>query len=122
VAVIDLAAAIENDWQYMHGVQDVEYFSRVSETTYLAATTVKALKRMNQKGMAVGDELVGVSMNEVPWEVWKATFETPTIPKIGDKFVATGVSGSKTWNVLKVDYCTLGTRYRLHCKQEGDNS
>lgn len=118
----DLAAAIANDWTIFDGVQDVQYESRTGEETYGASTSVKALKRMNQKAFADGNELVEVALNEAPWEVWTSTFVVPTIPKRGDRFTASGVSGVQVWNVLRVDYCTLGTRYRLHCKQQGDNS
>ncbi len=111
---------VSEDWRIFDWLQEIQYQSRLSPTTWGSNVSMQALKRENNKESHKGNLLLNINYNEAIWSTWVSAMSSPVVPKIGDRFTAVGVTGNKTWNVLGVDYCDRTTRYRLHCKQ-GDN-
>lgn len=116
---------VANDWQTMHGLQDITYKIRVNETTWdNTGMHAMALKREDNKRNAMGRDNASYAIHGVFWEVWNTSFDIPDniVPKSGDKFSTTTVGGNVEFLVLNVDYSTFTTRYRLHCEQLGQGS
>ncbi len=109
------------DYLYFDWLQVISYSSRTDEETWATAVPATALKRENKKIYQLGEEQIELSQHNCIWEMWAASISN-CIPKRGDKFTATGVSGLQVWDVMMVDYCDKTTRYRLHCQQEGNDA
>lgn len=108
-----------NDWEIMDGLESIQFYSRSSEDEYATPVGAFALKREDQKGTASGNEYTSVSAHAVPWEVWRTSFNTPLVPKVGDKLKT---ADNVEFLVVAADYSTLSTRYRLHCEEIGQGS
>lgn len=109
---------ISTDYTIFDNTITVQYSRRLTDDTFAAAIDVLALKRQDNKN---SKEINSVEYNfhNCIWEVWPQTAIASFIPKRGDKFSATGISGTKIWVVEGVDYSDFTTRYRLRCYQEG---
>ncbi len=117
---------ISGDWVIFDNTQTVSYYVRLTDGTFATARTCTALKREDKKKYEEFAE-VEYADHYCTWETWTETFEIDgtfilTIPKRGDKFVATTITGSQTWIVEESDYCDFTTRFRMISYQEGQGS
>jgi hypothetical protein len=119
-----MALDLSGDWIVFDNIQTVMYQSRINDTSFGTPTSCIGLKREDEKGYdegMLGSGSVELSQLAAIWEVWEATL-TNVVPKRGDQFKASTVTGVTTWTVDSVDYSTFTTRYRLHCRQTDSDS
>lgn len=108
---------VSGDWAVFDWLQDTTYQTRIDEGSWADPVDCQMLKREDKKDTETGNGQIELAMHTSDWELWLNSMATPLVPKRGDKFTATGVSGSQVWLVETVDYCDRTTRYRLHCEQ-----
>lgn len=110
---------VSDDWMVFDWLQDITYYERQGETQFGVGVSAQALKREDNKGYELSLEQIELGLHGATWEVWANTFAQSIVPKRGDKFTASGITGVKTWLVETVDYSDRTTRYRLGCLQKG---
>ncbi len=110
---------VSNDWQYIDWLQAITYYVRQGEIYLSNGISCQALKRADMKSFDMAWNELELSTHTCIWEVWVTSISIPNIiPKRGDKFTASGISGVQTWVVDGVDYCDKTTRFRLKCTQQ----
>lgn len=112
---------VSNDWTIFDWTQGITYYSCVSDGVFSSPISVQALKREDKKGYEIFSN-VEVSSLQCIWEIFETTFQTPTICKRADKFLASVISGVQTWVVESVDYSDNTSRFRVLASQVGQNS
>lgn len=117
-----LGRDISNDWLLFDWVEDLVYYSRLSESIYSSAQQCQGLKREDHKEYSFGSIKDEVGHHEATWQVFATSMVVPFIPLRGDRFTVSGISGNKGWTVEDVDYCDKTSRYRLRCRQEDKGS
>ncbi len=104
---------ISQDWQLIDNLQTLQYYPVVSDGVWNGPFNVKALNGVPNASIMVGLQDIVVSHTVTSWNLWKATMQSSFVPKRGDYLTA----DDGRWDVLRVEICDYGNRYRLFCYQ-----
>lgn len=107
-----LADDIEDDWQYIDGVEDVT----VTPTTSAAAAqaSVKALQRQLSRSDVFFGSTAGISPSDTVFHLWKSTLGS-VVPNPGDKITQ---SDGTVWEILSLQYSPQTRRWRCICRKQ----